>query len=67
MNSSIPYKKAFYIALSLAGVAYFAAFSQLEVSVPFLKAYAAGVPIQMAALIYVVLSIRSRNLRDRHR
>ncbi|MGB3495730.1 MAG: hypothetical protein WBA57_23575 [Elainellaceae cyanobacterium] len=62
MNIATRYKRGFYVALSLAGVAYFAAFSQLDVSLPFLKGYAAVVPMQLAALIYVGLYIRNRNL-----
>ena len=56
------YQKLTYGILVLCGAGYFLGFSQLNVPFPFLKAYAAMIPIQVAALIYVVLLIRSRNL-----
>lgn len=61
VNLPVRHKKRLYVALGLTGVAYFAAFSQLHVSLPFLKIYGAGVPIQLAAFVYVVLYIRRRN------
>ncbi len=58
------YQKLSYTLLALLGAGYFLAFSQIDTPFPFLKIYAAMVPVQLAALIYVMWVLRKRNIRE---
>jgi hypothetical protein len=59
---SSKYQKIGYTLLACLGAGYFLAFSQIDTPFPFLKIYAAMIPAQLGALIYVAWVIRKRNL-----
>ncbi len=59
---SSKYQKVTFGILAFLGAGYFLGFSQVNVPFPFLKAYAAMIPMQVAALVYVAWVIRKRSL-----
>lgn len=61
---SSKYQKLSYAILSFLGAGYFLAFSQVNTPFPFLKIYAAMIPVQLVALMYVAWVIRKRNLEE---